>query len=74
MEAWARKHVHISWTHSGKHAATYIAQIKVDDLLFEGRASGLIVKQDNLRRDATEAVVRDYLDFIDRSKGRPSSP
>jgi hypothetical protein len=63
---WAYEHVQISWTNSGKHAATYIAQIKADGLVFEGRAFGLVVKSRIAKARATDEAVRNYLEFLGR--------
>jgi hypothetical protein len=45
---------------------TWVATIKVDGLVFEGRATGPAGKRDALRKRASNAAIRDYLDFIER--------
>jgi hypothetical protein len=65
-EAWAREHVHLDTTDHHKNGLTWVATIKADGLTFEGRAAGTARKRDALRQRATDAAVRDYLDFVDR--------
>jgi hypothetical protein len=67
-EAWAREHVHLfSGEFHGKSAITWIAQLTADGQLFEQRARGEVRNRDSLRQRATDAVVRDYLDWIERT-------
>lgn len=66
-EAWARGRVTWDATVEGKEAITCIARIDADGQLFERREQGLIGKRDALRKRASDAVVRDYLDFIERT-------
>jgi hypothetical protein len=68
-EAWAREHVQLTTTDHHKNGLTWVATIKADGLIFEGRATGPAPKRDALRERAAGAAVRDYLDFIERSSG-----
>jgi hypothetical protein len=70
-ESWARANIH--WQHKGQghDGWVWIAQIRVDGLIFEGRATGPS-KPDQahaapLKRRAEDAAVSDYLDFTRRA-------
>ena len=69
-EAWARENIH--WQHKGqgKQSWVAIAQIRVDGLIFEGRADGSGnvggVGFDAVKKRAEDDAVRDYLDFVAR--------
>lgn len=68
-EAWARQNVHLfSAGFHGKSSITWIAQIKVEGQVFEHRVAGAIRRRDSLRQRAAEAVVGDYLDWIERTE------
>jgi hypothetical protein len=74
-EAWARENIH--WSHKGQGHRGWvsIAQIRVDGLVFEGRASGP-GKPDqahfpSLDKRAEDEAVRSYLDFISRAEEAP---
>jgi hypothetical protein len=67
VEEWARQHVHLFTTDHHKNGVTWVAHIKTDGLVFEGRATGPARKRDALRKRATEAAVGDYLDFAERA-------
>jgi hypothetical protein len=69
-EAWAREHVHLFTKDHHKYGLTWVAQIKAEGLVFEGRATGPGRKRDALRKRATDAAIRDYLDFPERIEGR----
>jgi len=73
-EAWAREHVHLFTTDHHKNGLTWIARIKSEGLVFEGRATGSAPKRDALRKRATDAAVSDYLDFIERSDPATRAP
>jgi hypothetical protein len=73
-EAWARQHVHLFTTDHHKNGLTWVARIKSDGLVFEGRATGPAPKRDALRKRATDAAVCDYLDFIERSSPATRAP
>ena len=70
-ESWARNHIH--WQHKGlgHRGWVWIAQIKVDGLIFEGRAEGPSKPGQAhavpLKRRAEDAAVSDYMDFVRRS-------
>jgi hypothetical protein len=66
-EAWAREHVRLTTADHHKNGLTWVARIKAHGLLFEGRATGPSPKREALRRRATDAAVRDYLDFLEQS-------
>jgi hypothetical protein len=66
-EAWAREHVAYTTTDHHKNGLTWVAQIKADGLIFEGRATGPAPKRDALRERAADAAIRDYLDFVNRN-------
>ena len=72
-EAWARANVQLSSTaHTGKSSITWIARLDVEGLVFEQRARGEVRQRDSLRQRAADAVVSDYLgylDSIDRTTG-----
>jgi hypothetical protein len=53
----------------GKSSVTWIAQIKAEGQVFERRVEGEVHKRESLRRQAADAVVRDYLDWIERIGG-----
>ena len=65
-EAWARENVHLnSAEHTGKYSLTWVARLNVDGMLFEQRVRGDGRKRESLRQRATDAVVSDYLDYLD---------
>ena len=65
-EAWARNHVQLSSAeHTGKYSLSRVARFDVDGLVVERRARGDGRKRDSLRQRATDAVVSDYLDYLD---------
>jgi hypothetical protein len=71
-ESWARENIHWQHKKQGHHGWVWIAQIRVDGLTFEGRASGPS-KPDQahappIRRRAEDAAVRDYMDFVRRTR------
>jgi hypothetical protein len=66
-ETWAREHVHLTTTDHHKNGLTWVATIRAKGLTFEGRATGPAPKRDALRKRATDAAVRDYLDFVGRT-------
>jgi hypothetical protein len=66
-EAWARAHVALSATDHHKNGLTWVARIKRDGLVFEGRATGPVPKREALRKRAANAAVRSYLEFVERS-------
>ena len=64
-ETWAREHVKLVFgPASGKTGALWIAQLRTDTQLFEARAHGEVTKREVLRQRASDAVVRDYLQWI----------
>jgi hypothetical protein len=69
-EAWARENVHLfSAGFHGKSSVTSVAQITAQGQMFEQRARGEVRRRDSLRQRATDAVVRDYVDWIERTDG-----
>ena len=65
-EAWARANLELSSAeHTGKSSITWVARLEVDGLAFERRARGEIRRRDSLRQRAADAVVSDYLDYLD---------
>jgi hypothetical protein len=71
-EAWARESIHWVSRKRGHFGRSWVAQIRVDGLVFEGQAEGPIEKRDALRKRAAEAVVSDYMEFRppNRIRGR----
>lgn len=69
-ESWARENIH--WQHKGQghQGWLWIAQIRVDGLTFEGRATGPS-KPDQahappIKKRAEDEAVRSYLEFVNR--------
>ena len=67
-EAWAREHVHLIFRKVGHTGVGYTAQVKVDGLVFEGRAEGQTKQVRKIEARAVDEAVAAYLDFIERSK------
>jgi hypothetical protein len=66
-EQWARAHVRLfAAEQHGKAAITWAARIDLDGQVFERRERGDFRRGEALRQRATEAVVRDYLDWVER--------
>ena len=68
-EAWAREHATVLWTPVGRSASRYLEQIKVDGLVFEGRAEDETRRSRSNEQRAVEDAIAAYLDFVERSGG-----
>jgi hypothetical protein len=67
-ESWAREHIHWVTSKRGHTGICWVAQIRVDGLVFEGQAEGHVRQREALRRRAEDAAVRDYMDFARRTE------
>ena len=65
-EAWAREQVHITGTPFGCSAYRYLAQIKADGLVFEGRTEGETKHGRALEQRAIDEAVTAYVEFVSR--------
>ena len=72
-EAWARRRVRVIFQGVGHAGHRYVAQIKAEGLVFEGRAEGKSQKNRKTEARAIDEAVRSYLDFVERSGPSPKT-
>jgi hypothetical protein len=70
-EFWARENIHWLHTKRGHNAWNWIAQIRAEGLIFEGRAHGPSgwdgLEHEAVKKRAEDAAVSDYMDFVHRT-------
>jgi hypothetical protein len=67
-EAWAREHVQVTATPFGRSAFRYLAQIKADGLVFEGRTEGEAGHARAHEQRAIDEAVAAYVEFVTRAE------
>jgi hypothetical protein len=67
-QAAVRERVHVTCTPRGKSALVWTARLQADGQVFERRVEGQALNSQNtLRSRAIDAVVADYLDWVNRT-------